>query len=45
MSEVLTQTVWLSVPAGEVSVTVAFGVTVIVPLRLGVAQGPVELTV
>jgi hypothetical protein len=42
---VLMQTVWLSVPAAEVSAIVLFELTVIVPLAVIVPQPPVSVTV
>ena len=40
-----TQTVWLAVAAGEVSVSVAAGFTVMVPLDVAEPQPPVVVTV
>ena len=42
---VLIQTVWFSVPAAEVNVTVLFAVTVIVPFAVTLPQPPVRVTV
>jgi hypothetical protein len=42
---VLMQTVWLSVPAAEVSAIVLFELTVIIPLAVIVPQPPVSVAV
>jgi hypothetical protein len=42
---VLIQTVWASVPTGDVLLTVLLGVTVIVPVVVITPQPPVRVTV
>ena len=45
MIGVLIQTVWLFVPGAEVNVIVPSSVTVILPVAVGVTQGPVVVIV
>jgi hypothetical protein len=42
---VFTQTVWLSVPEGEVSVMAVLGCTVMVPVAVTFPQPPIRITV